>query len=475
MHRVFFDVTDLRVYLTKTERLSGIQRVVVMVIEEAVRALGADRVYMSYADMQAGSYRALPCTAIGDGRGLSQDVLRGLLGVAPVEANVNRPTLGKYAKKPLKRWFHGAIREANARIGNRRHFEKRYTTLEAWRASASPQAVAASGKTAEFFSVAQPGDHLVLMDASWGKTLAERACRKAHDAGLKVHSLVHDLIPLVRPDFIGLPEHPLIFHKWLHSSLDYVDRFIANSNATARDLNGFLHTYARPTPVDVVPLAQAGVPTQIAKHDDPQSLLAVDRGTYGMLHDGFHLSAGVRTAVRRPYVLCVGTMELRKNLWSIAQVWDRLRVRGDIELPRLVFAGRAGQLNDDFNRMIERTGHLYGWVDILHGPSDEELDYLYRHCLFTINTSYIEGWGLPVGESLSYGKTGVVSNTSSLPEVGGDMVEYCDPMSIGSIEAACLRLIAEPEHRAALEAQIARTRLRSWQDVATDLLATLDL
>jgi len=63
-----------------------------------------------------------------------------------------------------------------------------------------------------------------------------------------------------------------------------------------------------------------------------------------------------------------------------------------------------------------------------------------------------------------------VSETSSMPEVGSDMVEYCDPHSLDSIEAACLRLIDDPEHRRLLEERIARAQLRSWDDVADDML-----
>jgi hypothetical protein len=58
-----------------------------------------------------------------------------------------------------------------------------------------------------------------------------------------------------------------------------------------------------------------------------------------------------------------------------------------------------------------------------------------------------------------------------MPEVGGDLVEYCDPLSIASVEAACRKLVEEPGHRAMLEARIADTRLRSWSDVAQDMIA----
>jgi len=169
----------------------------------------------------------------------------------------------------------------------------------------------------------------------------------------------------------------------------------------------------------------------------------------------------------------VGTMEVRKNLWQLATVWDRLRQQSIPNLPRLVFAGRHGWMNEDFDRLMQATGQLRGWAEIVEGPDDNILAYLYRNCLFTVTASFYEGWGLPIGESLAYGKTAVVSNTSSMPEVGGDMVEYCDPHSLDSIEAACLRLIDHPDHRIELEERISKTHLRSWDEVAQDILEAL--
>ena len=70
-------------------------------------------------------------------------------------------------------------------------------------------------------------------------------------------------------------------------------------------------------------------------------------------------------------------------------------------------------------------------------------------------------------------KDDTVANNSSMPEVGGDMVEYCDAHSLESIHAAVRKLVAEPEYRATLEARIAATKLRSWDDVTADFVDVL--
>ena len=77
--------------------------------------------------------------------------------------------------------------------------------------------------------------------------------------------------------------------------------------------------------------------------------------------------------------------------------------------------------------------------------------YLYKNCLATGFVSFFEGFGLPVLESLYYGKTVICSNATSLPEVGGDAVEYCDPYDVESIEYAFERVVLDDNNRQKLE------------------------
>jgi glycosyltransferase involved in cell wall biosynthesis len=220
-------------------------------------------------------------------------------------------------------------------------------------------------------------------------------------------------------------------------------------------------------PVDVIPLAQQAV-------HPPAAALSGGKGLRAQALRIGGLNDAVLSATAAPYVLVVGTMESRKNLWRLTQAWARLAEARDLDLPRLVLAGKRSAQNEDFNTWMAQSGNLKGWVRFVDRPSDDALAYLYENCLFTATVSLYEGWGLPIGESLAFGKTAVVADNSSMPEVGGDMVEYCDATSIDSIQAACRRLIADPDHRRALEARIAATRLRSWDDVVADFLSKLE-
>ena len=186
-----------------------------------------------------------------------------------------------------------------------------------------------------------------------------------------------------------------------------------------------------------------------------------------------HIPQDIRNKTKVPYVLVVGTMESRKNLWRLVQAWDRLTRDDTLDMPKLILAGRKGWFNDDLMDWMRASGNLRGWVQFVYSPSDEELAYLYRHCLFTATVSLYEGWGLPIGESLGFGKTAVVADNSAMPEVGGDLVEYCHAQSVTSIAAACRKLVADPDHRRTLETKIANTDLRGWDDVAADYITAL--
>jgi glycosyltransferase involved in cell wall biosynthesis len=83
--------------------------------------------------------------------------------------------------------------------------------------------------------------------------------------------------------------------------------------------------------------------------------------------------------------------------------------------------------------------------------------------------SYYEGWGLPIGESLWFGKPVLASNTSAMPEVGGDLVDYADPNSFDEIREKALRLIVDAPYRARRAEEIGNAKLRRWDEVADDL------
>jgi glycosyltransferase involved in cell wall biosynthesis len=175
-----------------------------------------------------------------------------------------------------------------------------------------------------------------------------------------------------------------------------------------------------------------------------------------------------------PFVLCVCTIEARKNHAYLFSIWQRM-IDDGIDVPELVFVGRPGWRVEDLMLDIENSNYLDGRLHILNGLSDDELASLYDQCLFTAFPSFVEGWGLPVGESLSHGKVCVASSTSSVPEVGGSHAVYVDPFDLENGYTVISDLIRNPEKIVAMERALRDSfQPRTWADVGRDFFATTE-
>lgn len=185
-----------------------------------------------------------------------------------------------------------------------------------------------------------------------------------------------------------------------------------------------------------------------------------------------------RARVRRkygldfPYVLCVGTLQPRKNLPRLVEAYARLRERGE-KPPTLVLMGSAAWPETDalaeLVANLQRDGHLIytGYVDRTDMPA------IYDQCELFVYPSYFEGYGMPVAEAMACGAPVVCAGTTSLPEVGGDAALYFDPLDIDSIALAISGTLADKDALAAMRAKSleqSETYL-SWDEFASRVLA----
>jgi glycosyltransferase involved in cell wall biosynthesis len=171
------------------------------------------------------------------------------------------------------------------------------------------------------------------------------------------------------------------------------------------------------------------------------------------------------------FVLAVGTLEPRKNLPRLVAAYCALPPAVQ-EAHGLVVVGARGWRTGATLAALRSLGER---CTMLGHISDAALAELYRRCAVFCYPSLGEGFGLPVLEAMAAGAAVVTSNTSSLPEVGGDSVEYVDPWSVQSIAAGVERLLRSPERRAELGLR-ARERAAefSWDRTAQLTLSALE-
>lgn len=126
--------------------------------------------------------------------------------------------------------------------------------------------------------------------------------------------------------------------------------------------------------------------------------------------------------IKGNYILFVGTLQPRKNLERLIKAFSLL-VKKNIEL---VVVGKRGWLYEDILK-APRKYNVEERVKFLDFVEDKDLPSLYGNATCFVLPSLYEGFGLPVLEAMKYGCPVLTSNTSSLPEAGGDAALYFDP------------------------------------------------
>jgi glycosyltransferase involved in cell wall biosynthesis len=305
-----------------------------------------------------------------------------------------------------------------------------------------------------FATSAAEGDILLVLGSPWSHPDYPKLVRALRQRGLRFALLVYDLIPIRRPEWCdrGLVR---LFRAWFQNMLPLCDFMFSISRATAADVEAYAREngIALPGPVIPIPIG-SGFGTR------PQRR--------AKSHERALPSAG-------SYVLFVSTIEARKNHTLLFRVWRRLLEDMPAEqVPMLVFAGRIGWLVDDLMRQIANSNYLDGKLVVIEDPTDSELVTLYRGCLFTVFPSFYEGWGLPVTESLSFGKPCVISNRTSLPEAGGKLVRAFDPDNLNDAYQVVRQVIEDPAGLTRWEEDVRREfRPVPWSTTVGALLAGL--
>lgn len=319
--------------------------------------------------------------------------------------------------------------------------------------------------TSPIFRLAE-GDSYVILGAFWEFVANPSWIGGMRSRGVNIGAYIYDLIPITHHQYCMKPLTDAFTVAFAETSR-LLDFSLTISKFVAEQVENFLDVHQIASmPIMAVPLAHE----LMLKTETTSSNIDVRRSdqVFGLKNKEKKYFTDV------PFVLCVCTIEARKNHGYLFSIWKRM-IEARIDVPDLVFVGRPGWRVSELLDQIEESNFLKGRLHILNGLTDSELSGLYERCLFTVFPSFVEGWGLPVGESLSHGKVCVASSTSSIPEVGGDYAIYVDPFDIESGYAAIHRLISDPTELARAQNEIQKTFTpRTWQDVGVDFFKNLD-
>ena len=236
--------------------------------------------------------------------------------------------------------------------------------------------------------------------------------------GVKKVVTMHDLIVFRFPEFFK-PADRVIHRLKMRHACRVADVVVAISEQTKRDLMEFL-----------------GVPEEKIRvvYQSCDDIFWGVQGAQGLQDD-----RDVRKKYGLPdrYVLCVGTLEERKNQLRVIEAMKRL--------PQDVALVLVGRPRGDYGqRVLACTNER---VRVLSGASFTDFPSLYRGAVASVYLSRFEGFGIPVLESMCCDCPVVTSDVSSMPEAGGDAALYAAPEDVDTVAAHLLRLCTDEAFR----------------------------
>lgn len=288
----------------------------------------------------------------------------------------------------------------------------------------------------------EKSDKLIIM-ADWHSSDPSfiEYIKKINSSGVKLVQFVYDLLPIITPQYSG---HSTSFvSKYAYEVYPLCKSIICISKNTKRDLQNYLQKNNLHEPnIEVIRL---GDDFDMSKPIKPKDKILVKK-----------------KIISKDYILCVGTVEIRKNHMLLYYTYKLAKERS-VVLPKIIIVGRLGWMSEAVYEIISNDSDVNDNLIFLNDVNDNELSWLYENCLFSIYPSFYEGWGLPVAESLSRGVPCVCSKSSSLTEIAGGLITYFSPYSPEECMNSIFKL-QQPKELNTARKRIHEYKFNSWQN-----------
>lgn len=208
----------------------------------------------------------------------------------------------------------------------------------------------------------------------------------------KILCLVHDVIPLLSPE-TQRPGSVPVFETRMKAVCAHADLILTSAKTTEQSITNALQWFGPVPATAAIPL---GVDT--ARHpagDEEQG----------------------------PYFVVVGTLDPRKGIDMLLDVWGDLKDRLGPEVPRLALIGRRGWGPAGLHKRLDRAV-ASGAVVELDSCTDEERVRYVANAWAVLQPSALEGYGLPVFEAAALGTPVIASDLPVYREFLGDLPVY---------------------------------------------------
>jgi glycosyltransferase involved in cell wall biosynthesis len=290
------------------------------------------------------------------------------------------------------------------------------------------------------------GAWLVLPEIIYGNR-ALRVIDRARSRKMRVAAIFHDAIPLSHPDLTrpAAVEH----HPEYMRTLCRTDLVIAVSDSAAEQFRAFAQRNAQRLP----PLSVCRLSGELVGKKR-SSAKEVD------------FSGPVK-------ILCVSTLDPRKNHKTLLEAFDLActAISSPAELHLVGDRYEDAELIVDLVKRAAARNRSVTW----HGrATDDQLSEYYRDCDFSVYPSLVEGFGLPIVESLWNRRPCICANFGEMAEIakeGGCVT--CDVRDPLQLSEAMVALATQPALRKKLINEIERREPRTWIDYAVEICEKL--
>ena len=141
------------------------------------------------------------------------------------------------------------------------------------------------------------------------------------------------------------------------------------------------------------------------------------------------------------YLLFVGSRASYKNFYFFIQSITPL-LHKDLDLNIVCKGNKFNTDEVDFFKRLGVQQQMFQYF-----VNDDSLAYLYENALAFVFPSLYEGFGIPVLEAFACNCPAILSNTSSLPEIGADAAMYFEPKNAKSIKQSIEKVIYNENFR----------------------------
>ncbi|MEA3491168.1 MAG: glycosyltransferase family 1 protein [Campylobacterota bacterium] len=291
-------------------------------------------------------------------------------------------------------------------------------------------------------------DILLMLDSSWYLNVWQSVAF-AKKRGVKVIGVTYDLIPISHPQFCD-DTLGRVFDDWYSRSMIYFDGYISISKTVMSDLKIYLKGQGADIEKYRFDYFELG--------SDLQEVQAYKVSTREDLKRVY--------ADEKPIYLTVSTIEPRKNHRYLFDTFGTLWRGGSDAI--WVVVGRAGWKTESLLQEMRESEEYGDKLWIFDDLDDAELNYCYRHSTALLFPSIVEGYGLPIIESLHNGLPVLASDTPIHREVGRDNITYFDIEQ----QSALVETLTDIEQGRSTLISVDRSGINipTWDDSAKDLL-----